>query len=528
MAPDETTPLLASPASDPGCCQEEWDGKTATAQTREIFALWQIGALCGILLAYADTSLVWATHETVASRFDNLENSSWMMTSFTIGYCVTLPLYGRLSDNCGRLGPLIAAYCTFCIGCTLCIASLKIDSCENSGIGQAYWQVILGRIVQGCGASGIISLASIIITDIAVPSNVAVLRSYVNIASTVGLSLGGPLGGFLGGTIGWRWSFLGQVPVATGCCVLLARGLRTSLPVLKEQEERQHEESATDLQPDLLTFDYPGAITLAIWISSLLAVIDLQNQLSWGHPLVLSITIVGVLAILAFLALETYPGNRELLIPLRLLKTERDSYQLLIVGSCHGFISQIAPYFANTQGASDAKGGGQIILPSIGNAIGNLVAGQVIRKFGNYKKLSLISLFFCIATSLLILLQWSHSISTWEALATFPFGLFAGIVLSTQFIGLYHCAPKQHMAIAISMYYMSQQIGIALGISISSALLKQEFKTTLQKTLIVIPNYQEVGPILPLFNKRRPNLQLSLVDYQKHTDGFFRYCDASY
>jgi predicted MFS family arabinose efflux permease len=41
--------------------------------------------------------------------------------------------------------------------------------------------------------------------DIAVPSNVAVLRSYVNIASTVGLSFGGPLGGFLGGTIGWRW-----------------------------------------------------------------------------------------------------------------------------------------------------------------------------------------------------------------------------------------------------------------------------------------------------------------------------------
>ena len=111
--------------------------------------------------------------------------------------------------------------------------SLKIGSCQNSGIGQAYWQVILGRIIQGCGASGIISLASIIITgktiplfhcplsssvkkvmleanlaswiDIAAPSNVAVLRSYVNIASTVGLSLGGPLGGFLGGSIGWRW-----------------------------------------------------------------------------------------------------------------------------------------------------------------------------------------------------------------------------------------------------------------------------------------------------------------------------------
>ena len=46
----------------------------------------------GIMLAYADTSLVWATHETVASHFDNLANSSWIMTSFAIGYCVTLPL----------------------------------------------------------------------------------------------------------------------------------------------------------------------------------------------------------------------------------------------------------------------------------------------------------------------------------------------------------------------------------------------------------------------------------------------------
>ena len=117
-------------------------------------------------------------------------------------------------------------------------------------------------------------------------------------------------------------SFLGQVPIATGCCVLLARALRIIVPVVEEEGEWQYDEHETDLKVDVLTFDYPGAITLAISISSFLAVIDLQNQLSWGHPLVLTIMIVGVLAILTFLALETYPGNRELLIPLQLLKTE--------------------------------------------------------------------------------------------------------------------------------------------------------------------------------------------------------------
>ncbi|TAQ83729.1 hypothetical protein B7494_g7949 [Chlorociboria aeruginascens] len=474
MTTNETSQLLAEPSADLAGCLEEWNGNaTGTADNGQKFALWQVGALCGILLAYADTSLVWATHETVASHFDNLENSSWMMTSFTIGYCVTLPLYGRLSDNYGRLRPLIAAYCTFCIGCTLwgCITSLNIGLCEDSGVGQAYWQVILGRIITGCGASGIISLASIIITDIAEQSNVAVLRSYVNVASTVGLSLGGPLGGFLGGTIGWRW------------------GLRTLLPKCEEDDEQQ------PLRPDGLAFDFPGAITLAIGISSLLTVIDLQNRLSWEHPLILGITIIGGVSILVFLALESYPGNRELLIPLRLLKTEIGAFcagQLLIVGSCHGFVSQIAPYFANTQGASDAEAGGQTVPSSIGNAIGNLIAGQIIKKFRSYKRLSIVSLFLCIATSILILFQWSHPINTWEALTTLPFGLFAGIVLSTQFIGLYICAPKQDMATAISMYYMSQQIGIAIGISLSSSLLKQQFQAMLQKTLVDVPGYKAI------------------------------------
>ncbi|KAG9232096.1 major facilitator superfamily domain-containing protein [Amylocarpus encephaloides] len=483
MTTDETTQLLAKPAADEGRWPEESDcSATRTTQIGKEFGLWQIGALCGILLAYADTSLVWATHETVSSHFDKLGNSSWMMTSFTIGYCVTLPLYGRLSDSYGRLRPLIAAYCAFCIGCTIC------------GIGQAYWQVILGRITTGCGASGIISLASIIIADIAAPSNVAVLRSYVNIASTVGLSLGGPLGGFLGGTVGWRWSFLGQPPIAGVCCVLIARGLRMVSPIL-EEHERQLEECENAMKQEVLAFDFPGAITLAIGISAFLTVIDLQDQRSWGHPLVLSITIVGAISILAFLALETYPGNRELLIPLRLVKTEIGVFcagQLLIVGSCHGFVSQIAPYFKNTRGVSDAEGGGQIIPSSIGNALGNLIAGQVIKRFGSYKRLSLSALFLNIATSLLILFQWSHPINTLETLITFPFGFFAGIVLATQFIGLYICSPKKHMATAISMYYMSQQIGIALGISFSSSLLKQKFKATLQEMLVNVPEYQEI------------------------------------
>ena len=63
-------------------------------------------------------------------------------------------------------------------------------------------------------------------------------------------------------------------------------------------------------------------MTLAVATTSLLAAIDLQNQFSWGDPIVYSLIIVGTISALAFLASETYPGNRKLLMPLKLLRTE--------------------------------------------------------------------------------------------------------------------------------------------------------------------------------------------------------------
>jgi hypothetical protein len=115
MAADETTHLLAEPAPDLVQYPEgrAMNGAVA-ADSGKRFTLWQLAAFfgkdrlqvidsrsrfpcgltrsLGIMLARADTSLVWATNKTVASYFDNLENSSWMMTSFAIGCCVTYPL----------------------------------------------------------------------------------------------------------------------------------------------------------------------------------------------------------------------------------------------------------------------------------------------------------------------------------------------------------------------------------------------------------------------------------------------------
>lgn len=82
-------------------------------------------------------------------------------------------------------------------------------------------------------------------------------------------------------------------------------------------QEYENEDRSTHL-----AFDIPGAVTLVIATSSLLAAVDLQASLPWRHPIVFGLIIVGILSTVAFLAIETFPGNRELLMPLTLLRTE--------------------------------------------------------------------------------------------------------------------------------------------------------------------------------------------------------------
>lgn len=49
-------------------------------------------------------------------------------------------------------------------------------------------------------------------------SQVAVLRSYVNIAAVIGRGAGGPIGGMLFDRIGWRWCVVSliQGPILPG------------------------------------------------------------------------------------------------------------------------------------------------------------------------------------------------------------------------------------------------------------------------------------------------------------------------
>lgn len=93
----------------------------------------------------------------------------------------------------------------------------------NRGLSQSIWQTVAARIISGASSAGMTVIVSVLITgeflcldlilmrntnilkDLVPLIQVAAWRSYVNVFSTLGRSIGGPLGGWLADTIGWRW-----------------------------------------------------------------------------------------------------------------------------------------------------------------------------------------------------------------------------------------------------------------------------------------------------------------------------------
>ncbi|KZF26756.1 putative transporter [Xylona heveae TC161] len=436
-------------------------------------------ALFGVFLAGGDESLVISMYGEVASEFQNLTDGPWLMTGYTLGYCVALPLYGRLSDIYGRKRPLLAAYCLYCIGCL------------TSGTAVGLWQAIAGRVVNGIGGAGMVALISVIITDIATLEQVAVLRSYVNVAAVAGRSAGPPLGGFLADTIGWRWAFLAQAPIALLCLVLA----KYTLPSGPAQSHNEHS-CRSSKRAKWKDVDFLGVITFVISMVSFLLFLDLGGQkLPWSHPVVIALIAACSVCSLAFVLIEKFWAVKPL-IPLWLIRENGVGIsclvQILVFWGRLATLSHLATFYIRTMDATNTVAAAFIVPSSVGNAVGALLSGAVISRTFRYKTLSAITIIVACISYTLVVLRWRHGANIFESFYIFPVGVTFGMVLSAQFVGLSASAPTAQKAIAISMYYLSQQVGTVIGIGSAATLLRADFRSRLFERLVGFPERDQL------------------------------------
>jgi MFS family permease len=426
----------------------------------------------GGFISNADGSLLLATHPVIASEFNALHDSSWLMTSFGLAGAATQQLYGKMSDIYGRKVLLIFSYTLFTLGLALV------------GVGQNMTTLIIGRVISGAGTSGMTALVSILITDLVPLRNVASWRSYVNVVATTGRSIGGPLGGWLADTVGWRWSFMGQVPFALIAIILVSVILPNDTPADNSEDD------GAPKQSKLARIDFVGATLMTLAILAFLFPLEVGGvRIPWSHPLIPGLLGSGCVLTVLFLFSQAYLA-REPIFPLELLR-HQDVMVSIFVMACQsaaqmGMMFSVPLYFQVTARVSNTVAGAHLFPAVFGNAVGGILTGVVIKRTGRYKALAQIATLAASSAYLLLILRW-HGHTNWlESLYIFPGGFGTGIAQSALFISLQAAVDPSHMAVAASSMYLASSVGFVIGMAANAAVLQEMLSRGLDRRLIAL------------------------------------------
>ncbi|QIX01990.1 hypothetical protein AMS68_007507 [Peltaster fructicola] len=425
--------------------------------------------LVGVFISQTDQSLVIATYAKVASEFNDLSAGSWLISAYILAQCVAQPLYGKLSEIYGRKTCLQAAYVLFALG-TL-----------GSGLGRGIGEVIAARAIQGLGGAGMVSMVSIIITDIVPVHEVGTLRSYVNILQTTGRGCGGVIGGYLTETIGWRWAFLVQVP-PTLLAILL---VQWRLQLKPTNVSETHQTSWAKLK----RVDFIGAFFLCLTVGSFCFVLDRAGtgELSLQSPIAIAFIVTGGVSLIAFIISGNYAV--EPIFPLRLW-TQRavvTNYAIVALQTAMQIssVAAVPLVIQATHDLSTAQVGAALIPAFLGNTIGGLLAGYWVKRTRTHKPITIFGAAMGSFAMVLCITTWQGEgfFNFARSLVIFPGGFSVGVVSSSAFVALAAGVLPGEVAIAGSGMYMFFNIGAILGISLGSVVYQTTLASALPKAL---------------------------------------------
>ena len=96
---------------------------------------------------------------------------------------------------------------------------------------------------------------------------------------------------------------------------------------------------------------------------------------------------------------------------------------------------------------------------------------------------------------MLITLRWRGPINIWESLYILPAAIGVGLLNSSQFIALSLAVEKSQLPTSIGMFFLSQQLGMMVGASVSAVILTSVFRDGLRKALGNDERSMHVGAI---------------------------------
>ena len=335
-------------------------------------------------------------------------------------------------------------------------------------------QLVIARTISGIGGGGMNSLVSILLTDIVPLRERGVWQGYLNLIFAAGTSTGAPLGGLLADSIGWRWSFLGQVPL----CIAAFVAVFYLLHLPKTDHSHWLEK--------MRKIDFLGAYSLIAAVVALLLGLDAGSNQGWRHPLTLiSLGLFPLFAVL-FIFVEMRVASHPFA-PGHVIFDK--TLVALYAANFFGMAGQISPiffaplFFQAVQGLSATYSGTLLIPAMLGAVSASLVGGVVFKRTGRYYWIT-VAAFALLLLSVVPITASIYLRSTWGmVLGLVATALGAGGGVTTTLMGLLSSTSAADSAVVIACSYLFRSLGSSLGISFAAAVLQQTLRTQLAARL---------------------------------------------
>ncbi|MHA7280590.1 MFS transporter [Arthrobacter sp. MDT2-2] len=415
------------------------------------------GLLAGLFTAILSSTIVANALPTIMSDLNGSQTDfAWVITAALLANAATTPIWGKFSDLFDKKILVQVSIVIFVAGSVL------------AGLAQTIPLLLAARVIQGVAMGGLTALAQAIIGTIIAPRERGRYSGYMGGVMAVATAGGPLLGGFIvDSPLGWRWTFFVCVPLAIIALILLQVTLK--LPDTRRKAR----------------IDWLGSILLTAGVSLLLIWVSFagkEGYYEWFSRE--SALMVGGSVILLALLLVVEARVAEPIIPLKII-SERTTALAIIASIAVGIAlfatsSYLGQYYQVARGATPTEAG-LLTLPMIaGNLLGSIGAGQLVTKFGKWKRYLIAGGLFLIA-GLGLAGTIDHLTELWVVgIYTFIFGMGLGLMLQNLVLAVQNTVAVKDIGSASASVAFFRSLGGAAGVAVLGAILgtQVENKTT--------------------------------------------------
>jgi EmrB/QacA subfamily drug resistance transporter len=426
------------------------------------------GLMAALLLAALDQTIVVTALPRIVSDLGGLDDYSWVVTAYMLALTVTVPLYGKLGDAYGLRRVFVASIVLFLVGTALC------------GLAQSMGELVAYRALQGIGAGGIVPLALTTVSTVVPPRERGRYQGLIGSVFATAAVAGPTLGGVVVDGPGWRWIFLGSLPVGA---VALGLVLAT-LPAGVGRSGAK--------------VDYTGAGLLAAGSGAVLTgLVWGGREYAWSSAQVVG-ALAGGAALLGVFALVERRAP-ETILPFELLRRPAVAAGLAAIGllgmAMLGTIVFVPLFVQEVLGAS-ATSAGTVVTPFMLSAVlASVIAGGYASRTGRYRPPALLG-----AALLLVglLLVWRLGVDSSSAEATrdaIVTGVGLGLLMQLLVLSVQNAVEARILGAATALVHFVRLVGGTIGVTVMGVIVAQQLP-------VARPGVRLPDPLPPVLRER--------------------------